>query len=99
MVRRYQRIVRPHAGRLHTAVALVVALIGRAVAVGLWNNWLLFTHAQSFGMKDPQFGLDVGFFVFRLPFLQFLVDWILGVLVVALVISVGFHYLNGGIRA
>jgi uncharacterized protein len=98
VVRRYQRVVRPHAGRLHLAVSLVLALIGGAVSVGQWNNWLLFIHAQSFPTKDPQFGLNDGFFVFRLPFLQFLLDWTLGVLVVTVVVTVAFHYLNGGIR-
>jgi uncharacterized membrane protein (UPF0182 family) len=50
-------------------------------------------------VKDPQFGLDIGFFVFGLPFLQFLVNWALVALVVVLAVTAVFHYLNGGIRA
>lgn len=99
LVRRYQRAVRPYTGRVHAAVAFVLALIAASGTVGQWNNWLLFTHAQSFGVKDPQFGKDVGFFVFRLPFLQFLVDWTLVALVVVVAVTTVFHYLNGGIRA
>ncbi|MGH9087621.1 MAG: UPF0182 family protein [Acidimicrobiales bacterium] len=99
LVRRYQRTVRPYTGRVRAAVAFVLALIAASGAVGQWNNWILFTHSQSFGEKDPQFGKDVGFFVFRLPFLQFLVDWTLVALVVVVVVTTVFHYLNGGIRA
>ena len=98
LVRRYQRVVRPYAGRVYGAIALVIALIAASGTVGEWNNWILFTHAQSFGVKDPQFGMDVGFFVFRLPFLNFLVNWVLIALVVMLVVTAVFHYLNGGIR-
>ncbi len=99
LVRRYQQAVRPYSRRIYAAISLVLALIAASGTVGEWNNWILFTHAQSFGVKDPQFGMDVGFFVFRLPFLQFLVDWALIVLVVMLVVTAIFHYLNGGIRA
>ena len=49
-------------------------------------------------MKDPQFGLDVGFFVFTLPFLRL----VLGVLTAAVVLSAiaafVVHYLYGGLR-
>ncbi len=99
LVRRYQQAVRPYSRRIYAAISFVFALIAASGTVGEWNNWILFTHAQSFGVKDPQFGMDVGFFVFRLPFLQFLVDWGLIVLVVMLVVTAIFHYLNGGIRA
>ena len=99
VVRRFQRSVRPFAGRVYALLALAVALIAAATTVGQWNNWLLFTHAQSFPHKDPQFGVNAGFFVFRLPFLQFLVDWVLSSLVVVLLFTILFHYLNGGIRA
>ena len=98
LVRRYQRTVHPYAGRMYAALSFVVALIAASGTVGQWNNWLLFTHATSFGVKDPQFGMNVGFFVFTLPFLRFLVDWTLASLVVVLVLTALFHYLNGGIR-
>jgi uncharacterized membrane protein (UPF0182 family) len=99
LVRRYQHSVRPYSGRVHAAVAVVLALIAASGTVGEWDNWILFTHAQRFGVKDPQFGLDAGFYVFKLPFLEFLVNWFLVVLVVVLLVTAAFHYLNGGIRA
>lgn len=99
LVRRYHRTIRPYAGRVYAVVAAVAALIAAASSIGQWDNWILFTHATSFPGKDPVFGLNDGFFVFKLPFLQFLVDWTLAMLVVVLVLVAVFHYLNGGIRA
>jgi uncharacterized membrane protein (UPF0182 family) len=98
LVRRFRRIVGPYSGRIYAAVALVVALIAASGTIGQWKNWILFRHGGSFGVADPQFHADVGFFVFKLPFLSFLVSWSLASLVVILVITAIVHYLNGGIR-
>ncbi len=98
MVRRYQTAVRPYAGRLNAALAIVLGLAAGAGTIGEWQNWLLFVHAQNFGVRDPQFGKDVGFYVFRLPFLQFIDSWLLVSMVVITIITGIFHYLNGGIR-
>ena len=87
-MRRYQQIVRPYAGRLYIALALVMALIAASGTIGEWQNWILFRHGGNFGVKDPQFHKDVGFYVFKLPFLNFLVDWTLAILIVTLIVSV-----------
>ena len=98
MVRRYQEAVAPYTGRLYLGLAIVLGIGAGSGTVGQWQNWLLFEHSTSFGVTDPQFHKDVGFYVFDLPFLQFLVSWLLISLVV-ITIAVGiFHYLNGGIR-
>jgi hypothetical protein len=98
LVRRYQRMVRPYSNRIYAGVSVIVALIAAAGTIGEWQNWLLFTHAQSFGVSDPQFHMDAGFYVFKLPFLEFLVNWLIVSLIVVLVFTAVFHYLNGGIR-
>src|ERR1700728_2565773 len=98
LVRRYQQFVRPYAGRIYVALAFVLALIGASGTVGQWNNWILFRHGGNFGVTDPQFHKDVGFYVFDLPFMTFVVDWTLAILIVTLAVSVVFHYFNGGIQ-
>ena len=97
-MRRYQQFVRPYAGRIYVALAFVLALIGASGTIGQWNNWILFRHGGNFGVTDPQFHKDVGFYVFKLPFLTFVVDWTLAILIVTLAVSVVFHYFNGGIQ-
>ncbi|HTU40013.1 MAG TPA: UPF0182 family protein [Acidimicrobiales bacterium] len=98
LVRRYQHYVRPYAGRIYVALAFVLALIGASGTIGQWNNWILFRHGGSFGISDPQFHKDVGFYVFKLPFLTFVVDWTLAILIVTLAVTLVFHYFNGGIQ-
>jgi hypothetical protein len=97
LVRRYQQIVRPYSGRVYIALALILALIAASGTIGEWQNWILFRHGGNFGVKDPQFHKDVGFYVFKLPFMSFVVDWTLAILIVTLAVSAVFHYLNGGI--
>ena len=98
LVRRYQHYVRPYAGRIYVALAFVIALIGASGTIGQWNNWILFRHGGNFGITDPQFGKDIGFYVFKLPFLTFIVDWTLAILIVTLAVTLVFHYFNGGIQ-
>ncbi len=98
LVRRYQQYVRPYAGRIYVALAFVLALIGASGTIGQWNNWILFRHGGNFGVTDPQFHKDIGFYVFDMPFLTFIVDWTLAILIVTLAVSLVFHYFNGGIQ-
>ncbi len=98
MLARYQETVGPYAGRIRIAVSLVFALLAGASVAGEWQRWILFTNAQDFGVKDPQFHRDVGFYVFRLPFLTFVFDWLFAGLIIVLIVTTIAHYLNGGIR-
>lgn len=95
---RYQQVMGRFAGRIRAAVALVLALLAGASASGQWNEWILFRNSVSFGIKDPQFGKDIGFYVFRLPFISFVVDWFFAALLIVLIATVIAHYFNGGIR-
>src|SRR5690606_7215250 len=68
-----------------------------ALPISQWRDWLLFRHSRSFGVSDPQFGVDVSFYVFELPFLSFAVDWLFAALVIVLILTVAAHSLNGGV--
>jgi uncharacterized membrane protein (UPF0182 family) len=63
-----------------------------------WRQWILFTNRVDFGIEDPQFHRDIGFYVFQLPFLRFVADWLFAGLVIVLLVTAVAHYLNGGIR-
>ena len=83
-------------------VAVVVSLVV-GVFFGFqfnadWKQVLLLFNAQSFGVRDPQFGLDNGFYVFILPGLQLLVSSLLMMLLAATVFSLVTNFLMGGIR-
>jgi uncharacterized membrane protein (UPF0182 family) len=99
IVRRYQNTLGYHRVAVRTVASLVLALAVGVGASNQWQHWLLFVNHQAFPGVDPQFGRNVGFFVFRLPFLSFLVDWSLLALLVLLIVTCVAYYLNGGIRA
>src|SRR5438552_17676346 len=98
LVERYHQVVGPRAMLVRTAVAGLFAHIAGPSVAGRWNTWILFRHHVSFGVKDPQFHKDVGFYVFQLPFLKFIVDWLFASIIIVLIITAVAHYLNGGIR-
>ncbi len=98
LVRRYRDTVAPHRRAVRAIVSLVFALFVGTGAASQWNNWILFRNAVPFHLKDPQFHRDVGFYVFALPFLSFLVGWAFITLVVIALVTATSHYLNGGIR-
>jgi uncharacterized membrane protein (UPF0182 family) len=57
--------------------AIVIASLGFAWLAadgffGQWDSYLRFRFGGAFGVADPLFGLDVGFYVFKLPFYQLL---------------------------
>ena len=58
-------------GLLKAAVVLISAGVALFFASGFyaeWDTYLRFRYGGSFGVSDPLFGIDVGFYVFHLPF-------------------------------
>jgi hypothetical protein len=98
LLERYHDLVAERTGWVRGIVAGVLALIAGSGVSSEWNSWLLFTNGGDFGIRDEQFGRDVGFYVFKLPFLSFVVDWLFASLLIVLIVVTVAHYLNGGIR-
>jgi hypothetical protein len=53
-----------------------------------WDTYLRFRYGGSFGIADPLFGVDLGFYVFRLPFYELLQECITVLTVAALAILI-----------
>ncbi|MBT1182249.1 UPF0182 family protein [Bifidobacterium sp. CP2] len=86
------------ARRIAVAVSAVVGAVFGAQFNANWADVLLLFHAQSFGVKDPQFGIDNGFYVFVLPGLRLVMSAVSMLLLVGIVFSVVTNVLMGGIR-
>lgn len=79
----------------------VPALIGLFVglfALGQWETVQLFLHGNSFGITDPQFGKDLGFYAFDLPFYRLVLNYLFVATFLAFIGNLLCHYLFGGIR-
>lgn len=65
---------------------LVAAVVS---ATSTWQSFLMFANSSKFGLKDPIFGLDISFYVFKLDFLTKLnsiaILVIVGVVIVTLI--------------
>ncbi len=98
VVERYRRAIEPFFRAGVIAVAAGVGLIAGTAVVGEWRTYLLWANGGQFGIDDPHFGRDLGFFVFDLPFWTLLNGWLFGAIAVTIILVGGAHYLLGGIR-
>lgn len=95
---RYRESLEPLRRLVLIALPGGLALFAGSAMAQQWQTVLLFLNRQPFGEQDAQFGTDVGFYVFTLPFLRMLTGYAVAVLVLALLSAIATHYLYGGIR-
>ncbi len=83
-----------------TAVVVVFGFIMGGGASAYWKEFLMFTNGVPFQgfPTDPVFNEDIGFYVFSLPFYQFLYGWFMSTLVIITIFTVVLHILNGAIH-
>jgi hypothetical protein len=98
LVERFREWVEPRIRQIRIIVTAGLALI-MGLTVATWrDDVFLFLNWQSFGDLDPIFGVDIGFYVFRLPLWDTVVDWVFNLLVLTTVVVAVALYLNGAIR-
>src|SRR5690348_11174840 len=95
---RYREVITPIRRILLIATSLVIGIFAGASGAGQWRDFLMWTNRQSFGRADPYFHKDIGFYVFSLPWLHYLVDFGMTAVVLGLIAAAIVHYLYGGIR-
>lgn len=77
-------------------VSVVVAFFYALAFSGEWLTFLAARNAEPFGKTDPIFGLDLSFFVFRLPWLLAISNWATSILLLSfLVVLALFASLQG----
>ncbi|MGB7449903.1 MAG: UPF0182 family protein, partial [Ornithinimicrobium sp.] len=95
---RYRAALEPVRKWVFLGVPIGLGAFTGAAAMAQWETVLLWLNRQSFGVKDAQFNMDVGFYVFTLPFLDALVSFATLVLGLALLGALMTHYVYGGIQ-
>ncbi|MGH3938700.1 MAG: UPF0182 family protein [Pseudonocardiaceae bacterium] len=95
--------------RYRTAIIARLRLVGICVpvAVGLlaglsaqadWQTVQMFLHSSDFGVADPEFGKDISFYAFELPFYNAVLSWAFVAVVLSFLGALITHYLFGGLR-
>ena len=95
---RYRDVITPIRVWVVLGVALVVGAFAGASGMSNWRTYLMWRNGQSFGTDDPYFNRDIGFYVFDLPWVHFIVDFSMAVFVIAIIGALVTHYLYGGLR-
>ena len=97
-LRGYQEALEPVRRFAFWGVALFFGFTNGARLATEWRTLLQFLNASSFDQVDPQFGLDISFFVFVLPALKVLVSFLMTVTGIGLAAALVVSYLYGTIR-
>jgi len=87
-------VLEPFLRRLAAPVTLALALLVGLSASADWQTALLYRHAQPFGVADPLFDRDVGFYVFHLPLWHRVLEWVLVIGALALVATALVYFLG-----
>ena len=77
-----------------TVVVGFFGIVMASSASGHWNQFLQFIHPTAFGVNEPIFGKDAGFYIFQLPVYQFLTGWYLFMVVLAAAMVLFSYYLD-----
>ncbi len=84
---------------LLTGTVVITGFIMGGGASAYWKEYLMFSNAVPFQgfPADPVFNRDMGFYVFSLPFYQFLYGWFMMTLVIITIFTFVLHFFNGAI--
>ncbi len=95
---RYRDSIEPLRKLVAIGVPATLGLFAGSAASQRWQTFLLWWNGVDFGQTDTQFGMDISFFVFTLPWLQFLTGLFTMITFLAGGAALVIHYLYGGVR-
>jgi len=97
-VEAYRQAIDPHRRAVMIVLLGLIALISGLAAASSWRTWLMFINRVPFGRTDPQFHLDISFFVFVYPFLRLALAFLFAAVLLSLVLAAAVHVLYGGLH-
>ncbi|WP_347345106.1 UPF0182 family protein [Microbacterium sp.] len=95
---RYQEVVEPLRRLAMWGIPIFFGFFAGFTTSAQWETVWLWMNRVSTGVKDPEFALDTGFYLFDLPFLGALVGFVSAVVLVCLAVTALVSYLYGAVR-
>ena len=95
---RYQQVIEPLRRLAMIGIPAVLGIFAGVSAATRWPVVLQYFNRTSFGETDPQFGLDMSFYIFELPFLRGVVAYASAIVLIAGIGALATAYLYGAIR-
>src|ERR1700742_381861 len=97
-VARYRTLVLSRLRLVGIGIPAGIGLLAGIIAQSYWVRIQLFLHGGDFGIRDPQFGKDLGFYAFELPFYRLVLSFFFVAMFLALVANLLSQYSVSGIR-
>jgi uncharacterized membrane protein (UPF0182 family) len=79
--------------------AALLGVLGGLSALAMADTFLAWWHRTPFGKEDPYFGLDASFYVFTLPWAQFVLGFVMFAAIAATVAALAVHFMTGALNA
>lgn len=98
LIERFREWVEPRLRQVRLGLSAGLALLLGLAAASWRDQYFLFQNGGDFGVTEPIFNGDVGFYMFQLPFLNTTLDWMFNLVLLTVVVVAVAHYFNGGIR-
>src|SRR5215468_126362 len=83
---------------LIAGVAVVLGILVASGEVGNWGVLLRYVYQVPYGLSDPQYGKDIGFYLFSLPAYVALKNWLLLMLVLSFLVAGAVYWVHGDIE-
>ena len=97
MLERYREIVESRFIWLVIGVGVLVGLFAGGAASGQALTFLAWKERTPFGAVDPQFNLDVSFFVFSYPWWRFVISFAFAALTISAIAAIVMHFVMGAV--
>jgi uncharacterized protein len=91
-----RRTLRSLPGAASLAGAGLVAIVTGLGVASQWQAAVLFWNGPQTGISDPVFGMDLAFYLFRLPFLETLTGWAQFASLICVLVTAGLFAWRGG---
>lgn len=100
---RYREALAPVRRVIAIVLPAGLALFAGTAASSEWMTFVKWWHRTPFAQGngtgvDPEFNLDIGFYVFTLPALRFVLGFGFAMVLLSLLVALAVHYVYGGVR-
>ncbi|CAD6001544.1 UPF0182 family protein [Agreia sp. COWG] len=95
---RYQQVVEPLRRLASIGIPVLLGIFAGVATASRWQLTLMWLNRTPTGKTDAQFGLDISFFLYDLPFFRGVVGFASAVILVAGIAALATSYLYGAIR-
>ncbi|SED71015.1 UPF0182 family protein [Ruania alba] len=95
---RYREAFEPLRRVVFVGAPIVAGFFAGSAASAQWQTALLALNGTEWGSADPQHGIDLSFYMFTLPFVRFIVSFVMTTTIISGIVAIFTHYLYGALQ-